>query len=384
MSRRIPFSVIVWLALAPVCGWSKPPIQASPRAAEHNNQGAALIDQGNLALAEFEIKTAISLSPDYGEAYNNLGIIYKERKQYDQAITYFEKAASLDKTYVAPLSHLGTVYIAQGKLEAAIDILHKALKKDPRFDFAAYNLGMAYLLKAREEGNSNAKQADYAEAEKQLTLATQLNPKLSEAHAVMGDLYAETAQYEKAEIRYKLAIEDNPTNMTLYDQLAAVQRAQGKTSDAAQWKAKADVLRRTETAKKKLAEGLQLITEAETLLSSDKPKEAQVSLARAALALQAAVTNNPDQPEARYALGVVYERQGKSAEARAQWEQLLKQFPGHPGAQYNLGLLAMRAGQVSAAVVYWCDFLKAAGRGFPDQAANVKKQLQEKQLPCPN
>lgn len=381
--------VIVWGMLA-ACGaaatpaWSKPPIQASARAVEHNNKGAALIDSGDLALAEFELKTAISLSPDYAEAYSNLGIVYKQRKQYEQAIDYFKKSAELDPSYVSAQSHLGAVYLAQGKLDAAVDVLRKALKKDPRFDYAAFNLGLAYLLKARETDNASSKAELYDDAEKHFILATQLNPKLSEAHANLGDLYAETQRYETAEIRYRLALEDNPTKMELYNQLAAVQQAQGKAGDAAKLRAKAQVMQQAALADRSMKEALALLAEVEQLRAADKLKESQVSLSRADQALQAVLKAAPDRVDALYAAGVVAERQGKTRAAQSYWERTLKLTPGHPGAEYNLGLLAMRDGRISEAVVQWCHFLQHAGPAFPEQTANVRRQLQEKQLQCPS
>ena len=43
-------------------------------------------------LAELRLKDALELAPEYGLAWNNLGWVYKKKKQYEEMVDAFRKA----------------------------------------------------------------------------------------------------------------------------------------------------------------------------------------------------------------------------------------------------------------------------------------------------
>ena len=49
----------------------------------------------NMNEAKSNLKKAIELQPDYAKAYNNLGNVYKEVEEYNQAISVYEKGSNL-------------------------------------------------------------------------------------------------------------------------------------------------------------------------------------------------------------------------------------------------------------------------------------------------
>ncbi len=376
---------IILLALfcAPIPCFAKKLIQPTPRAVEHNNRGAALLSKGQLAEAEFELKTAIQLSPDYAEAYNNLGIIYKQQKHYDLAVQHFEKAFALNKEYTAPLSHIGAVHIARGQLDQAITILRKAVNKEPTFADAIYNLGLAYLLKARETGAGDKKNEFYKDAEQKLQLATQLNTQLVEAHLNLGDLYMDLQRYEEAEIRYRLALEDNPQRTEAYEHLAKVLRIRGKAGEAQQLTQRGAEISKANAAQEAFDRGYRTMQEGETLAAEGKADLAKVAFQRSATAFREALKLRSDYPEASYGLGIASERVGDHAAARQAWEQVLKLQPQHPGALFNLGTLALKQGRESEGCSYFCDFLRIAGNAYPEQRRTITDELRKRQFQCP-
>lgn len=384
MSRTSSIGSILLMAMLMASpAFAKPAIQPTARAVEHNNRGAALIDQGRLAEAEFELKTAVQLSPQYAEAYNNLGIIYKQRKEYDVAVQHFEKAYGIDKDYIAPLSHIGAVHIARGQLDQAITVLRKAVDKEPTYAEAIYNLGLAYLLKARETAPGDKQTKFFKDAEDKLQLATQLNPRLIEAHLNLGDLYSETGRHEEAEIRYRLALEDNPNRADIYQHLARVLRVRGKTSEAQQLTQQGDVVSKANAAKAAFDRGYQAMQEGETLTSEGKTQPARVAFQRAADAFREALKFKADYSEASYGLGLAAEQVGNHAAARTAWEAVLKAQPQHPGALFNLGTLALKQGRESEGSMYFCDFLRLTGNSYPGQRHTVTDELRKRQFVCP-
>lgn len=65
-------------------------------AEEHYNEGVRHYQSGDLEEAVGEYRQAISIDPNYTEAFLNLGVIYKIQGDVDGARSYFEKALALD------------------------------------------------------------------------------------------------------------------------------------------------------------------------------------------------------------------------------------------------------------------------------------------------
>lgn len=57
----------------------------------------------------------------------------------------------------------------------------------------------------------------------------------------------------------------------------------------------------------------------------------------------------PDDPEAEFTLGVVFERQGKLEEAKTHYERSISLAPDDPVSHHNLGRVAMKMGDLDAA-----------------------------------
>lgn len=80
-----------------------------------NKYATALWQKGFTEEAIITYKHAISLNPEYAPCYNNLGVIYLDKKiLYEEAKNYFEKAVFYDKEYTLAYFNLGRAYEALG------------------------------------------------------------------------------------------------------------------------------------------------------------------------------------------------------------------------------------------------------------------------------
>lgn len=71
--------------------------------------------------------------PDNAIAINNIGATFMERKDYEGALPYMEKALSLDDSYANSYYGLALCYYKLGKLKEAFEICHKgAIKSSDR------------------------------------------------------------------------------------------------------------------------------------------------------------------------------------------------------------------------------------------------------------
>lgn len=115
------------------------------------------------AVAHFE--RAVELAPQFSEAWNHLGTIAYQSRDYTRAESCFRKAMDADPNAFQPLVNLGGVSLNLGKFEEGLRYnLHAALSR-PGDALANSQLGMNYFYL----GN-------LALAEKYLTVASHLDP----------------------------------------------------------------------------------------------------------------------------------------------------------------------------------------------------------------
>lgn len=112
------------------------------------------------ALAAYE--KAVALRPEIPEAYQNIGYVHVQRKDYENARRAYETQLRYHPGSAEALLNLGNVATLTKDYEAAEDYLKRSIQADPAFAKARYNLG---LLRARL-GRDDEAIADYDEAAK--------------------------------------------------------------------------------------------------------------------------------------------------------------------------------------------------------------------------
>jgi tetratricopeptide (TPR) repeat protein len=96
----------------------------------------------------------IAKAPNNSRAYNNLGVVFKERKEFDRAVELFEKSLGADRNYTAVYYNLGDVQYRLGNYENAIAYLKQALtgKLNPKLQLDILNkLGRTYSAMGQTE-----------------------------------------------------------------------------------------------------------------------------------------------------------------------------------------------------------------------------------------
>ncbi len=132
--------------------------------------------------------------------YNNRGIAYGEKGQYDQAISDFNKAIEINPRYEKAYSNRGIVYRLKGQYDQAISDFNKAIEISPT-DAQAYN-SLAWLFAtAKVPGFRNGEKAVVL-ALKACELSEWKNPEyldtLAASYARVGDFGNATKWEEKA------------------------------------------------------------------------------------------------------------------------------------------------------------------------------------------
>jgi len=93
--------------------------------------------------------------------YYNRGTEYKDKEQYDRAITDFNEALRLNPKYPSAYNNRGIAYYKKGDHDRAIADYTQAINLEPKSN-RYYNRGLAW----RDKGDKNRAIADFTEAER--------------------------------------------------------------------------------------------------------------------------------------------------------------------------------------------------------------------------
>jgi tetratricopeptide (TPR) repeat protein len=110
-------------------------LETFPTAEAYTFLGWTYSFMGQLNEAIEECQRAITLDPDFGNPYNDIGAYLIELNQLDEAIPWFEKAMQA-KRYESPAfphMNLGRVYERKGQWDEAIDSYKQAVTLNPDY-----------------------------------------------------------------------------------------------------------------------------------------------------------------------------------------------------------------------------------------------------------
>jgi tetratricopeptide (TPR) repeat protein len=96
-------------------------------------------------------RRAISLAPDYIEAYYNLGLLMQLDGKLDEAVVIYRDGLRQAPEHARTLNNLGTTLMQLDRTEEARPCFERAIAIDPRYDKAHRNLGRAYAHLGRLE-----------------------------------------------------------------------------------------------------------------------------------------------------------------------------------------------------------------------------------------
>jgi Flp pilus assembly protein TadD/transglutaminase-like putative cysteine protease len=160
----------------------------------------AAADSGNVSLAEVLLKRATEVEPKNKYAWNNLGLIYLQTRQNEQAVAAFQKQIEVNPYDEFAYNNLGRVYWQERKYDDAVKAFNKQLENNPLDKFAHANLGAMYAEWHR-----------YDLAVPELEKASSLSPESAELQVTLGDAYLNLGQDEKALAAFDHAVEMNAT-----------------------------------------------------------------------------------------------------------------------------------------------------------------------------
>lgn len=103
------------------------------------------LERRDTAAAVKRLEQAIDLAPQFSAAWNNLGTIAYQTRQFQRAEECFRQSLKQDPTAFEPLVNLGGVLVTVYKLDEALDYNVRAVLTRPNDALANSQLGMVYF-----------------------------------------------------------------------------------------------------------------------------------------------------------------------------------------------------------------------------------------------
>ena len=167
-------------------------------AVEATDRGNDFYFAKNYAQALAAYDEAITLNPNFAEAYNNRGIVKYELGQYAEAVSNYTMAIKLHANFVEALNNRGNAYAALGQFQNAAQDLQAAIKLNDSNAACHNNLGSVYYS-----------MKNFDAAIQEYTHAIQLNPAYAEAYYNRGAIYYGQKKYAEALADVKMSLSLN-------------------------------------------------------------------------------------------------------------------------------------------------------------------------------
>jgi predicted TPR repeat methyltransferase len=173
--------------------------------------GTLYAEQGNLQKASSYLLQAASHAPRSPMIQNNLGNVYLQSGEYEEAVLCYQKTLKIDASVIEANYNLGQAFAQLGKLHEAVGCYEKSVAQQPHYFSAWFNLGkMALMLGQYEKAIAAFRQA----------LAIQPNSLLT-MHS-LGSALAVDEQNNEAICCYERLLEMKPEDESARHALATL------------------------------------------------------------------------------------------------------------------------------------------------------------------
>jgi len=292
-------------------------------------QAVSLYEQGALDEAQARFESMQNADPGYADNYYYLGRIQQSRGEYMEAADYFEKAVELDQQQSRYYQGLGEAYgsAAQnvsflkqmrlaGKIRSAFE---RSVELDGDNIEARSSLITYYVSAPGIAGGSK---------EKALQQAREISKRNTyRGHLALAAVYQSQGEDEATEREYRAAIMESPDEMSAYQALGIYMTSKERFDEAMQVYESA-----LKTDPDAMGITYQLGRTAS--ISGNYPERGEAAFTR-----YLEYTPLPDEPGldwANYRLGLIYQNQGKTEQAKYQYQHALALNANHKEAKKAL------------------------------------------------
>jgi tetratricopeptide (TPR) repeat protein len=353
--RSVTFSLLLGISFAPC----RVVAQAGATGSKVENlyrEAKEAQARGDQVAAVAKYESILKIAPRLGAAYNNLGLLYFQQRNFQQAADILEKGLTVDPKMSSASALLGISLFQLGKYPEARPRLEAALHANPKDDnvelFLANDLIKLGELQSATVHlqNLSRRQPQDQEAwyllgkiymqlsEQALSKMNAIDPNSVLAHEMSGEIMESMKNYDGAVLEYKKAVEMAPQQAGAHFKLgnaywylgewdAAIKEFQSElVNDPQNCAAQGQIGNILIAQRMNFEEGLSAVDKA--LAICPNQTQARIDRGRALLKLnrgeeavkdlQAAEQATPDDPTIHFFLAQGYRALGRSQEAQAE------------------------------------------------------------------
>jgi len=176
---------------------------------------------GQFQQAESLYNQILQEDPGHADALHLLGVIARQRGEYDLAVELITKAIAKNSSVFIYHNNLGNAFKDLGRLDDAVECYEKALRLRPNFPEAYNNLGNAF----KDLGELDSAVECYEEA-------LHLKPDYAAAHLNLGFVLRTCGKLDAAIDRYSKALRLKPDFAEAFNNLGNALKDQGRLVEA--------------------------------------------------------------------------------------------------------------------------------------------------------
>lgn len=207
-------------------------------------------EQGDYSKAEPLIKELMGGGPPRADFHNKLGVIYRYREFFEQAIEEFKQALKINPNYTEAQLNLAITYSDMGAYDLAAQEYRKAVEREKSAhelpSITRTKLGNAHVSLAQTYGDLGL----YDQAIEELKKGLALCPNFADYHHKLGIIYKEKSMFAEAEKEFSEALRINPKYVDVMNNLGLLYFKQGKAEQAmSQWQRALEINPKNNTAR---------------------------------------------------------------------------------------------------------------------------------------
>nr|XP_009858570.1 UDP-N-acetylglucosamine--peptide N-acetylglucosaminyltransferase 110 kDa subunit isoform X2 [Ciona intestinalis] len=331
-------------------------------------------------------KHAIKTNPMLAEAYSNLGNVYKERGQLQEALDHYRHAVRLKPDFIDGYINLAAALVTAGDLEGAVHAYFSALQINPELYCVRSDLGnllkalgrleeaKACYLKAIETQTNFAvawsnlgcvfnSQGEIWLAIHHFEKAVKLDPNFLDAYINLGNVLKEARIFDRAVAAYLRALNLSPNHAVVHGNLACVYYEQGLVDLAI------DTYKRAIELQPHFPDAYCNLANA--LKEKGKVGDAEECYNKA-------LRLCPTHADSLNNLANIKREQGLIEEAIALYSKALEVFPEFAAAHSNLASVLQQQGKLQEALLHYKEAIRISPT-FADAYSNMGNTLKEMQ-----
>lgn len=302
-----------------------------------NIAGVCAAAMGDETLAAQLWQHAIEISPDYAQAWFNLGLWHENQQQSAQAADCYQQVIALQPDNIDTMLRLSNLLIVQQQLEEAESLLSKVLEAVPQHPQADNNLGL--VLASRRQ---------FGQAEQHYRRAIANDPADIAASINLGVLLAATEREQEAEQHYLKALETEPDNAKALTNYGLLLEKLKRLPEA-------EIRHRA--ALESQPDSVEILSNLANVLSAQRQE------AEAEARFYQALSINPDSAATHTNLGVLLANLKRDDEAEQHFREALRLKPDYLLPQLNLSYLQLSQGRFAEG---WVNYETRYHPGLPD------------------